>query len=234
MPETKVNEEQGLEELAREMIASKGLAEEDQKQGGALQRELEAQLGEVMDEAILEALPEEKLDELEKMLDDGADDEAVEKIFSESGADYQTAVTEALRRFRAEYLGGTAEAERPKEVMETVVAEEAAVEPGRDPAAAGNAVMGAGTAAETATSVVAGDAAMTVESATQTDAAGVAAEVRANTISTDDNSQNINNTGEPMPTQGTVSEVPGASDVEGVAQMNINLTNDGGAENDAQ
>ncbi len=148
MPNINSEQEQVMEAFVHQMVADKGLLEEDQKQNGKIQQELRVQLDEVMDRSLIDALPEEKLVELDKMLDAGATDDEIENFFDTAGVDFEAAMRGAMEEFRRQYLEG-------------------------------------------------------------------------NNSTNNDEVSNINNTVETpagMPVQGAKSEVPGESDVEGVAQ----------------
>lgn len=148
MPNINSEQEQVMEAFVHQMVADKGLLEEDQKQNGKIQQELRTQLDEVMDRSLIDALPEEKLVELDKMLDAGATDDEIENFFDTAGVDFEAAMRGAMEEFRRQYLEG-------------------------------------------------------------------------NNSTNNDEVSNINNTIETpagMPVQGAKSEVPGESDVEGVAQ----------------
>lgn len=149
MPNINSEQEQVLEAFVRQMVADKGLLEEDQKQNGKIQQELMAQLDEVMDRSLIDALPEEKLAELDQMLDAGATDDEITNFFDTAGVDFEAAMRGAMEEFRKQYL-------------------------------------------------------------------------EENTSTNNDEVSNISNnavkTPAGMPVQGTTSEVPGESDVEGVAQ----------------
>lgn len=148
MPNINSEQEQVMEAFVHQMVADKGLLEEDQKQNGKIQQELRTQLDEVMDRSLIDALPEEKLAELDKMLDAGATDDEIENFFDTAGVDFEAAMRGTMEEFRRQYLEG-------------------------------------------------------------------------NNSTNNDEVSNINNTVETpagMPVQGAKSEVPGESDVEGVAQ----------------
>lgn len=151
MPNINSEQEQVLEAYVRQMVADKGLLEEDKKQNGKIQQELRAQLNEVMDRSLIDALPEDKLVELDKMLDAGATDDEITNFFDTTGVDFEAAMKAAMEKFRNQYLG---------------------------------------------------------ESSTNNDKA------TNNTVRTPSG----------MPVQGTKSEVPGESDVEGVAQKSTIVT----------
>lgn len=58
-----------------------------------------------IDRAILEAMPEDKIDALNAQLDSGASDEDVQRLVAESGIDVQKVTLQTMLHFRDLYLG---------------------------------------------------------------------------------------------------------------------------------
>lgn len=155
MPENKLDDEKVLRMFVDKLIADKGGDTLDAKQKETLQGELFEELDSRVQKAMIRALPDEKLVELDKLLDADASDEEIGAIFGNSGVDFGPAVRKVMSDFRNDYFTGK---------IEVSVKTEAA--PAEEPGA------------ETS----------------QVEVKPVA-----------------------QPTQGTISAVPGKSDVEGVA-----------------
>ena len=89
----------------KEMISSKqwnsNLDDEAREQ---LEIDLRSKLMDQIDQAVVEALPEDKVDELGLMLDDGVSDDEVRDFISNSGVDTQRITTEIMLRFRDLYI----------------------------------------------------------------------------------------------------------------------------------
>ncbi len=105
MPKINFKETQVLEELANEMLAQKGLLEQDREQHGKLRHELVQKLNEVIEQSVIKALPDKELLKLDSLLDADAPDDEIEALFDEAGVDFGKAANDGLMKFRAEYLG---------------------------------------------------------------------------------------------------------------------------------
>lgn len=103
MPEIKPDEKV-LAAFVDRLIANKGGSTLDATQKETLQGELLEQLDDRIQHAMIGALPDAKIVELEKLLDADAPDEEVEKIFQESGADYSHAIRKAMDDFQTDYF----------------------------------------------------------------------------------------------------------------------------------
>ena len=103
MPEIKPDEKV-LTAFVDRLIANKGGSTLDATQKETLQGELLEQLDDRIQHAMIGALPDAKIVELEKLLDADAPDEEVEKIFQESGADYSHAIRKAMDDFQTDYF----------------------------------------------------------------------------------------------------------------------------------
>lgn len=201
MPENKLDDEKVLRMFVDRLIADKGGDTLDVKQKEILQKELLEELGERIQQAMIRALPDAKLMELEKLLDEDAPDEAIEGLFKGAGMDFDPAIRKAMDEFRTDYFKDKIRVSVKTSILEAVPA--AAVEtPKVEAAQVGSAtsiapVAPAGPAVSAVAPVAsAGSAAPVVAPATQT--VSVAPAVG-------------------QPVQGAVSAVPGQSNVEGVA-----------------
>lgn len=105
MPKINFNEDQVLESFVHQMVVDKGLAEEDRNQNGKIQHELMEQLNEAIEKAMIAALPDAQLIELNRLLEAGASDEEVMKVFETAGVDFELAAGKAMAEFRQKYVG---------------------------------------------------------------------------------------------------------------------------------
>lgn len=98
--------------IARGLLKEKGLPEMDMETEADMVNDLVERMSEFVNRAILEKLPEEKMTELDKMIDeDNAGPEAVTELIKSAGIDIEAATVEALEKFREIYLGAEAENE---------------------------------------------------------------------------------------------------------------------------
>ena len=70
-----------------------------------LEEDLHSRLMDQIDQAVVEALPEDKVDELNALLDREALDDEVQQYIASSGVDVQRVTTETMLRFRDLYIG---------------------------------------------------------------------------------------------------------------------------------
>lgn len=86
------------------MIADKGLelsADQTQKLRAKLLGDLDMQI----EQAIIRALPDDKLAELSRLADDPqVSDQAIEDLFNGSGVDFQTVATRTMKDFQLSFL----------------------------------------------------------------------------------------------------------------------------------
>lgn len=108
MLENKLNDEKVLQMFVDRLIADKGGDTLDAKQKETLQGELMAELDERMQQAMIRALPDAKLMELEKMLDADASDEEIESFFAnaskDAGVDFDPEIRKVFETFRTDYF----------------------------------------------------------------------------------------------------------------------------------
>lgn len=77
--------------------------EEDAK--ALLEEDLRTRLMDQIDQAVVEALPEDKVDGINELLDREASDEEIQQYVAASGVDIQRVTTQTMLRFRDLYLG---------------------------------------------------------------------------------------------------------------------------------
>lgn len=70
-----------------------------------LEEDLRTRLMDQIDQAVVEALPDDKIDGLNELLDHEASDDEVRQYIAHSGVDVQRVTTETMLRFRDLYLG---------------------------------------------------------------------------------------------------------------------------------
>lgn len=104
MPET--NSKQIIDEYLNRLMAEKGASALGAEEQAKMRAELEQKLEEKIGRAMINALPDAKLIELEQLLDMGAADEVMEKFFAEAQADYAEATKAAVEEFSREELNG--------------------------------------------------------------------------------------------------------------------------------
>lgn len=127
MPETKLNDEKVLQMFVDRLIADKGGDTLEAKQKEILQGELLEELDERMQSAMIKALPDAKLMELEGMLDAEAPDEEIENFFANAGVSFDEPLKKAMDEFRTDYFRGKIKtsvklpAEAPKAGVQPVV-----------------------------------------------------------------------------------------------------------------
>lgn len=102
MPE--VTKKKVINTFVSKMMADKGVND------AALKEQLEVKLEEQIEQAMIRTLPDEKLTELEGMLDRDVSDEEVEKFFDESGVDFAKVAGQAMAAFRTAFLNSGTEA----------------------------------------------------------------------------------------------------------------------------
>ena len=99
--------QQQLEEFANQILTEKNLPGlSDDVRPGVI-AEMVQVLHELINRAILDALPENKLQELDKLTDDPeANLEQIQQLVESGGVDTQQIVTDTLTKFRELYLTG--------------------------------------------------------------------------------------------------------------------------------
>ncbi len=97
--------EEAIAKFAGNLIEEKGLTNLSSEQKATLQHAIEEKLVELVNQAIIYAMPEDKFEELEKMVDrDDANEEEIVNLITNSGVDLQKIATEVMTEFRQAYL----------------------------------------------------------------------------------------------------------------------------------
>ena len=95
-----------LDVFINQLIDEKGLTGLDEETRKTVVDELKSSLTEQVNRAVLMELPDEKLDELDNMMNEGPVDEATLQAFLvDSGLDVNKIATETMIAFKAFYLG---------------------------------------------------------------------------------------------------------------------------------
>lgn len=110
MPEIDFNDERALMAFVDKMITDKdaGVSAEERAR---LRGELYEKMNERIERAMIGALPDQMLIELDKSIDNGMTDEEIEEFFEGTGIGFSEVVQKAMKEFREEYLSGAATAE---------------------------------------------------------------------------------------------------------------------------
>ncbi len=95
-----------LTQFIRDILAEKQLSGVDDEVREQLVSDLTSRLLDQINRALIDALPDDKLQEFNAMLDDEAvSDEAVQQFIATSGVNVQQVTIQTMLRFRDLYLG---------------------------------------------------------------------------------------------------------------------------------
>lgn len=109
MPEIKPTKTQVITMFVNKMMADKGIQGMTPEEEAALKEQLGMKLEEQIEQAMIRGLSDEKLDELEGLLERDATDEELEKFFDASGVDFQAVTEQTMMAFRKAYLAENGE-----------------------------------------------------------------------------------------------------------------------------
>lgn len=129
MPGLKFNEERAMIAFADKLIVDKGITGLTNDQRGRLRRNLVDEMSNRLEEAVIMSLPDDKIIELEKLLDGEVTEEQVDTLLDGSGVDFKAVYMRGLKDFRDSYLAGEIEvpipaAREPKKKTENSGAKE--------------------------------------------------------------------------------------------------------------
>lgn len=133
MPENKINPDMVLSRFLDEIVAVKG-AGLSKVERLSLRQDLRTQMDEKVDAAIIAALPEDKLLELNNLVEREASEDEIEDFFAKVGVDFEKVALSAVLQFRKDQIGdkvakgATAEADNAASVQNTAEASTGAVE----------------------------------------------------------------------------------------------------------
>ena len=97
-------------QFAKSLIEEKGLTNLAPEQQARLQRMIEEKTIELVNQAIIYALPDDRFDELEKMMDQpDVEDSKIIELIEGSGLDLSKIATEVMNEFRQAYLNSKKE-----------------------------------------------------------------------------------------------------------------------------
>lgn len=97
-----------LEPFVRSIIDKKGLIGITAEVKEQLVSDLNEKLNDQINRAMISALPDDKVDQLNEMLDKGDDEEAIQRFITDSGIDVKQITLNTLVAFRNLYLGDKA------------------------------------------------------------------------------------------------------------------------------
>lgn len=95
-----------ISKFISDIIDAKGYKTLDSDVRRQLEQDLKNRLLDQIDRAVLEALPENKIDGFNDLLDRGASQQEVQQYIATSGVDTKKITLETMLRFRSLYLGG--------------------------------------------------------------------------------------------------------------------------------
>ncbi len=184
MPENKINTEGVISSFLDQIIAAKGenLSKNERL---SLRQELFGELDDKINAAVIAALPDDKVLELNQKIDGNASEQEIEEFFANAGIDFNKVALQTALQFRKDQLRDVPQVKEGAVTTEAVAAEVEA------PAAA--------TPAELSHDMT--------QNTVQNNAAAAAP------------------AGAPL--QGTTSEAPGMSNVEGIARMVASMSEGG-------
>ncbi len=104
MPEINPTQTRIINTFVDKMMADKGLGAMSAEQQEELRKNLRVKVEEQIEQAMLRALSDAQLLELEKLVDDGVSDEELDAFFENSGADFTKAAEQAMAEFRKAFL----------------------------------------------------------------------------------------------------------------------------------
>lgn len=105
MPEKYTSEEVLSLCLDKMITDKKENAGLDPAQRAQLKKELRERLDDMVNEAMIAAIPDDKIIELDERMKEGMTDKQIEDFLMNSGADFEGAAVQAVAALRKEYLG---------------------------------------------------------------------------------------------------------------------------------
>ena len=94
-----------ISKFISDIIDAKGYKTLDSDVRRQLEQDLKNRLLDQIDRAVLEALPENKIDGFNDLLDRGASKQEIQQYIANSGVDTKKITLETMLRFRSLYLG---------------------------------------------------------------------------------------------------------------------------------
>ena len=99
-----MSNEEFLEAFAKGLLVEKGLGEMDDETRAEMIKDLVERITTFVNRAVLEALPEDKLEQINQLADGDVSVDEINKVVQESGIDTDQITTNALEKFRSIYL----------------------------------------------------------------------------------------------------------------------------------
>lgn len=109
MPKIKITQEQVIATFLERLLKDNGEWAADTETQKRQVEQLRRKLDDRVELEMMRALSDDQLDELERRLDDGMNDDELEQFLENTRVDFAAATWKALIGFRAEYLGETLE-----------------------------------------------------------------------------------------------------------------------------
>ncbi len=94
-----------FELFVEHIVADKGLPVADDEVRQQLVQDLKARLGDQINRALVAALPEDKFEQLERIVNEGGEEAAIQEVIAQSGIDIKKITLETMLTFRDLYLG---------------------------------------------------------------------------------------------------------------------------------
>lgn len=107
MPEIKPTQTRIINTFVDKMMVDKDLGAMSTEEREALRKNLRQKAEEQIEQAMLAALPDKKLLELEQLVDAGASDDVLDNFFANCGVDFTKAAEQAMVEFRKAFLNST-------------------------------------------------------------------------------------------------------------------------------
>ena len=94
-----------LDKFIRDILNQKQLSGVSPEVEEQLVADLKDRLIDQINRAVIDAMPEDKMDEFNQLLDNDADDAQIQQFVANSGVDTRQVTIETMLRFRSLYLG---------------------------------------------------------------------------------------------------------------------------------
>lgn len=104
MPEIKPTQTRIINTFVDKMMVDKDLGAMGAEERDALRKNLRQKAEEQIEQAMLAALPDKKLLELEQLVDTDASDDVLDDFFANCGVDFTKAAEQAMVEFRKAFL----------------------------------------------------------------------------------------------------------------------------------
>lgn len=107
MPKLNIKEAEVMDLYITRLVADKGLRETDRAEHGKISHQLQLEFEEACQQALINALPDEKAIELNKKLtaDPNFTDAQIEEFFMAALPNSEQVILDTMAKFRANYLG---------------------------------------------------------------------------------------------------------------------------------